>query len=382
MEYLHIEVTSTQLAKRVGEVCGDLVRVTRLPSFTTVICCDGMGSGIRANTAATLHVARLVELENQGVSLRDAFARVVGTVHQFRGKNALYAALSVARIQSDGDATVLSYDAPPTIMIGAGHASKLPQRTLMMGDAQIGESHCRLSPGEGLLLVSDGITAAGLGGSQREGFGIDQVVRHVDSLVSRGAALPAVTEGLVAAAKGHWGARVGDDCSVVGAWCRIGRPLTVFTGPPGQREMDADVVQRFLAAPGWRVVCGATTAKLVAQRLGRPVRVMQDDPGLVAPPRYELEGIDLVTEGAVTLNQVYNILDADPAHYDESSGVTELCELFKAADRVHFIVGTTINPVTKSMAFQQRGILARAAVVRLLCERLTEAGKLAFVTYV
>ena len=98
MEYLHVEVNTSICPKRPGQPSGDVVRVARNPGWTTVICCDGMGSGIRANVAATLHASRLLELEKQGISLRDAFARVVGTIHEDRGNTPMYAAMAVARI--------------------------------------------------------------------------------------------------------------------------------------------------------------------------------------------------------------------------------------------------------------------------------------------
>jgi hypothetical protein len=102
----------------------------------------------------------------------------------------------------------------------------------------------------------------------------------------------------------------------------------------------------------------------------------QDENTLVAPPSYRIDGIDLVTEGAITLTQVYNILEEDPSRYEEWSGVTQLCDLLRDADRIHFFVGTASNPGNLSIAFQQKGILPRIRTVPLIRDRLTKAGKL------
>jgi hypothetical protein len=337
-----------------------------------------MGSGIKANVAATLHASRLLELEKQGVSLRDAFARVVGTIHQDRGKTSMYAAITVARILHSGEATVLTYDMPEPVFVGAQHASLLPQRLFHADAALLGESHCHLNAGEGICLMSDGITQAGLGTQFRDGWGSEQAARFLDSLVGRKCAFSNVPEELTTRARQLWGERLGDDCTTVFAHCRPGKQLSILTGPPYRSSADREFVERFLATSGWKVVCGATTSKIVARHLGREM-TMEQDVSLIAPPSYRIEGIDLVTEGAVTLTQVYNILEEDPSRYEEWSGVTELCDLLRAADRVHFFVGTASNPGNLSIAFQQKGILPRTRTVPLIRERLTKAGKLVVV---
>jgi len=379
MEYVHVEVTTAAIPKRAGETSGDVVRVVRSPGWTTVVCCDGMGSGILANVAATLHTSRLFELEKQGFSLRDAFARVVGTIHEGRGKNPMYAAMSVARILHTGEATILTYDMAAPILAGALHANLLPQRLFHADAALLGETNCCIGYNEGLILVSDGITQAGLGTSFRDGWGIEQVARHLDAVLGRKAPLESLPGELNGRARQHWGVRLGDDCTVVLARCRPGKQLSILTGPPCHPSMDEDFVARFLAGPGWKVVSGATTAKIVARHLGKPLEMDQDDRSMVAPPSYRVDGIDLVTEGAITLTQVYNILEEDPSRYEEWSGVTQFCDLLREADRVHFFVGTASNPANQSIAFQQKGVLPRTRTVPLIRDRLVKAGKLVVV---
>jgi hypothetical protein len=107
--------------------------------------------------------------------------------------------------------------------------------------------------------------------------------------------------------------------------------------------------------------------------------VEQCPQSLVAPPRYEIEGIDLVTEGAVTLNQAYNLLNEDLCALTEDSGVTELCALLQIADRVNIFMGTARSLAGGDISFRQRGILTREAIVPLIADRLRAAGKLVVV---
>jgi hypothetical protein len=139
------------------------------------------------------------------------------------------------------------------------------------------------------------------------------------------------------------------------------------------------MVRRFMKVEGLKIVCGGTTAEIVARVLGQRVSVEQNPQSLVAPPRYEIEGIDLVTEGAVTLNQVYNLLNEDIRDLTEDSGVTELCALLQIADRINIQMGTARSLADGDISFRQRGILTREAIVPLIADRLRAAGKLVVV---
>lgn len=382
MGYLHVEVTSAQSSKKPGAPCGDVIHWERREPWTTVVCCDGLGSGITANLTSHLFVSRLFELERCGVSLRDAFGRVAQTIHDGRGKEGLYAALAVSRILPNGETTTMTYDAPPAILVSPGSAQILTRRSFNLEGAVVSESHCQLGAGDGLLLTTDGITQAGIGTRFAEGWGSEGVARYLTDCLAGG--IPVVESARLAhdQACRHWGGALRDDVSAVLASCRPGRSLTILTGPPRRTEMDRSVAQRFLSADGCKVVCGATTAQIVARRLGTELQVKADDAAMLAPARYALPGIDLVTEGAVTLNQVYNILETDPSQYEEDSGVTDLCDLLRLADRIHFIVGCNQNPANFGIAFQQRGILNRVNIVPLLGEKLKSLQKHVIIDYV
>ena len=96
----------------------------------------------------------------------------------------------------------------------------------------------------------------------------------------------------------------------------------------------------------------------------------QDPQSLTAPPRFELEGIDLVTEGAVTLNQVYNVIDEPLEKLTEDSGVTELCTFLQLADRVNIFLGGAHNRAHGDISFRQQGILTRDRIVPLIADKL------------
>jgi hypothetical protein len=224
-----------------------------------------------------------------------------------------YAAFSVARILSDGEATILTYEAPGPVYVSRNLAMALPQRTLTMDRALVGESNCYIEPGEGLLLVSDGISQAGLGTTLRDGWGLEGLCRFASDQLAEGLDLRLLPEAVRTQAErisvDTTGLTQGDDCTVMLAACRLGNTVNILTGPPDAKDRDAAVVREFMQREGSKVVCGGTTAQIVARHTGQRLEMRQEFVSTIAPPECFIQGINLTTEGAVTLNQVYNILD-------------------------------------------------------------------------
>lgn len=375
-KYLHIDLITRQTAKHADGPCGDVVAHRRTELGTDIILCDGIGSGIKAYVAATLHVARMQTLLAEGASLHRTFASVVRTVDKWRDPAKPYAAVTLARVLNDGEVTILTYDAPAPVLLGRNHAAVLPPRTFVIDNAVVHQSSCFLVPGEGLLLFTDGITQAGIGSGSIHGWTSEGVAAHASKRLVAGGGLDTIPEAVHQEAFRRDKGVFRDDMTVVSACCRTGRTLNILTGPPADRRLDAEVVGRFLAAEGPKVVCGATTAAIVARVLQRKLAVEREPMSLIAPPKYTLEGIDLVTEGAVTLNQLCNILDLPEEQFEEINPVTEMAELVNGADRINLILGRGTNPANDSIAFKQQGILKRDVVVPLLIRKLRARGKL------
>jgi hypothetical protein len=103
----------------------------------------------------------------------------------------------------------------------------------------------------------------------------------------------------------------------------------------------ADLVRDF---KGRLAISGGTTANIIARELGRDVRVnlKNFDPSL--PPKSEMEGIDLVTEGILTLGRVAEMLEKNESPEESArNAASELLELLLSSDNIRFVVGTRIN---------------------------------------
>lgn len=374
-DHIHIETITAQIPKHAGAVCGDVIECDRDEHATLLCLCDGVGSGIRANIAATVCAARLRTLLREGFSLRQAVTEVAGTMEQAKQEAATYCAFTVARILNDGSMTALSYESPPPLLYCGQHAHVLPARSLSPGKTMLTETHCRLQDGDALLMVSDGITQAGIGTRFHQAWGIEGVARFLAGHTITNDRTEGLPDLVLREATRLGDGGTTDDMSALLARCRLGSTLAILTGPPVDPRRDPIVIKRFMDMNGKKVICGGTTAKIVAALLNKPILSDPTIGSLIAPPGHRLEGIDLLTEGALTLNQTYNILDVDPANYDEDNSVTRLCRLMREADRILIIAGGSLNPASNHISFKQQGVLPRATIVPMLADKLRARGK-------
>lgn len=375
MSYLHIDLRVAQTPKKAGQPCGDLTDSLRTPEGTILVVADGIGSGIRANLSAHFCVSRLMEKLKRGATLRQAFGEVVQTLEVNRGTDMPWAAFSVARMLPDGNTTVLSYEMPSPALVVRRNAYVLPQQSLSSGHAVITQANCSLVPGDSLLLVSDGITQAGIGNGLAYGWTMDGACREASLRLASGGKLVDLPEQLERKAWELAG-KHGDDTTVALATCREGIVVTLLTGPPINPDQDEELVQQFMDFEGQKVICGGTTAGIVAREIGVVAKVDARVLHHLVPPRYEIEGIELATEGAICLNQLYNLLDDPDVHFEQRSAVSDLYDMLLSADRVRLMAGTAPNPGNETMDFRQQGILARRQIVPLLAEKLRALGKL------
>jgi predicted transcriptional regulator len=379
----YVETIFAQSAKKAGRVCGDYVVIDRTTEATTAILADGIGTGIKARVAAVLSASRLMELIRLGFTLREACRKMVDTMHEARTKDIPFSAFSVCRILNNGHATIVSYEIPSPVLINNHLAAYLPdQRFFPMGLEMIGEVNCTLDYGDGIMMVSDGVSQAGLGYSFHMGWGIQGACDFINGCLVRGIDAKQTPEEILHKVKEISGSTYGDDTTCLLLLCREAETLNIFTGPPGHRSKDRKEVTRFLQRPGKKVVCGSTTSEIVGRILGVPVMEKNPSSSFHIPPSYEIKGVDYAFEGAATLNQVYNILEEREDRLDPDSSVSDLYRLFHESDTINFVVGTAINPGHQNIVFRQMGIFPREVIIRLLAEKLRKLGKLVNVEYI
>ncbi len=378
----YVEVTNFQAAKKPGGICGDFIITERTSEATTTIVADGIGTGIKARVAAVMCASRLMELIRVGFTLREACHKIVDTMHAARTTNIPFSAFSVSRVLVSGHATVMSYEIPSPILVNNRLAAYLPkQRVFAMGLEMVGEVNCMLEYGDGIIMVSDGVSQAGLGQQYRMGWGVQGACDFINGLLVQGTQMKDIPRKIVANVRDISGATYGDDTTCSLLLCREAQVLNILTGPPARKTDDTKVVKEFMEMKGTKIVCGSSTAEIVARNLGVPIDIKNVSNAYHKPPSYDIKGIDYATEGAITLNQVYNILGETPEKLEPDSSVSDLYRFFHASDTINFLVGTAANPGHEHIVFRQMGVYPRDFIVRLLAEKLKSMGKLVNIIY-
>lgn len=381
MGYIHIDIEISQSSKHAGQPCGDVVNFIRTETATTIILADGLGHGMKANIAANMVAARLEELIKSGFTLRESFLKVVNSMETARLNDTPYAVFTVARILEDGLVTILTYEIPAPVLIQNRYAITLNQRTGTYEKGIIGEADFKLNSGDALVLMSDGITQAGLGKGTPHGWQTAGVISYLNEELKSGLRFRAIPASIKKEAINRWKGIQEDDCTVVTAYSRPGKVLNILTGPPLNKKNDAEIINTFIESFGLKVVCGATTAKILARETDKELQIEENYYNNITPVNYYLDGMDLVTEGAVTLNQIYNIWDEDTTNLDKDSPLTVLYSLLSVVDRVNFFVGKAENPANRDISFAQMGIISRLKIVNLLAQKLDQEGKLVTIQY-
>ncbi len=349
---------------------------------TVLVLCDGVGSGVYANIAAITCAERLMELFRSDIPFKDACCMVADSMHRARTEAIPFAAFSAIKVFVDGNFTVYSYEAPKPILIRDHRATVLEPRFLTAGYEMIGETFGTLELSDAIFVCSDGVTQAGLGLGYRFGLGEQGTAEYLSSQLRLTRNIHQVLEKTAEMTRDISGGRYADDTTMALLRAREARELVIATGPPSVKQKDAEFVQRFMDAPGLHVICGSTTMDIFSRQLGRKAEYVGKDAAYGAPPEYHIEGIDLVTEGAIMLNQVYNIMDEMAEHPslkeemgEEPSIVQRLCKMLLEADIITFLYGRAINDAHSALIFKQVGVRSRQTAVKLLCERLREMGK-------
>jgi len=369
-----------QKNKKNHDVCGDYCLYERTATGMVYVLCDGVGSGIYANISAITCANRILELIRGGMSIRITCETVAASMNRARKEDIPFAAFSAVLISPEGQYAAYSYESPNPILIQNNHATVLAPRFYTAGFEVIGESIGMLNIGDSLLMFSDGVSQAGLGHGHGMGIGSDGVSSYINLNYKPGDNIAELSEQIVDMCKTVSGGNCEDDTTLVLLYCREAEELTLLTGPPSNRSMNHDYAQTFMNMPGKKIVCGSTTTDIIAEELGLKVETaMSKTYGQL--PEYRIEGIDSVSEGAITLNQVNNILDEPKNRLSDDTVAERICLLLHNADVITMMIGNASNTAHDDLVFKQSGVKIRKHVIRQIAERLKKMGKLVIEQY-
>ena len=380
---LHAEVNVAQLCKNGEELCGDNVQITRTADSVIVVVSDGLGSGVKANILATLTTKIASSMLARGADLEDVVETIAQTLPVCRERKIAYSTLQILRIDHNGNATLVEFDSPRTLLSRAGHVMPFPAQSRTIGGKTVLAGQFELRENDWVVLVSDGVIHAGIGGLLPLGLGWNGIADRFSEDVTKAKDTADLCSSLINCCEGYYLGKPGDDTTVVAVKIRNPRRINLMMGPPASPDHDATVVRSFLAAPGQKIFSGGTTATLVSRILGKPLKVSLEYHDPTIPPIAHLEGIDLVTEGVLTLNAAADRLRSvtDLKRSSRQDGATLAARLLLEGDHIHIWAGGAVNPAHQNPLLPSAMNIKMQVLARLRTQ-LESLGKIVHIEWV
>ena len=298
---VYMETAYEYLKKEGEELCGDRVEIIRTPAFVLAVLADGLGSGVKANILATMTAKIISTMMSEGGSLEEVVETIASTLPVCSTREIAYSTFSILQVFRDGRAYLAEFDNPPAVFLHKGHVEELPRTEKIIAGKAVNEVTFTLEPGDRLVVFSDGALHAGTGKLLNLGWKYEDISEYLDRSVAPGMSASAISHLLVSACDCLYQGRAGDDTTVLTFAAQKDMPCAVMIGPPTDPARDEEVVHAFLQAKGKKVICGGTTAQVVSRVTGVPLDMDVESHDPDVPPISRMKGIDLVTEGVVTL---------------------------------------------------------------------------------
>ncbi len=360
-----LDISSQALNKFGEEICGDQIKIARTDKKTWIVLSDGLGSGIKASILATLTSQIIITMLNAEASLDDVMETIIGTLPICKVRNIAYATFTIIEIDhADYRFRVINFDNPDIFFFkSGGKINPLESREVVMFDKKIILREGQLMEGDFLAAISDGVWYAGLGKAFNFGWGWQNIADFMaEILTERVNSAQTVVERVIDHTNILYGGKPGDDATLLGLYLRQRHSAMIFTGPPLNPQDDAHHAARLMAFDGRKIVCGGTTGNIVARHLNQEIEIdlatIQPD----TPPIGHLDGIDLMTEGILTISKAIDYIQELRGDYTrlptEINGATMLALEILYADDIYFLVGQQINP------FYQNPLLPMSISIR------------------
>ena len=337
----------------VGEqLCGDHVDIVEPDENSTVIVLsDGLGSGVKASILSTLTSKIFSTMLAAGLPLEDCVEAVAQTLPVCSVRGVAYSTFTIIHLKNNETAEIIQYDNPQLILIRNEKNFDYPKIEMNIGGKKILKSIISLRENDMFIAMSDGCPHAGIGMAYNFGWKREDIIDFMETLAPVGYTAKTLATMLVDECDELYGHAPGDDATACVVRIRKREPMNLLFGPPFNRD-DADrMMSLFFSKAGKHIVCGGTTSSIAAKYLGKPLRAKLDFSSDL-PPTAEIEGVDLVTEGVITLNKVVEYAKdylGENKFYEEWSmkrdGASQISRLlFEEATDINFYVGRAINP--------------------------------------
>ncbi len=371
------------------QLCGDHVDIVEQNENSTVIVlADGLGSGVKASILSTLTSKIISTMIAEGLPVEECVATIAATLPVCSVRGVAYSTFTIIRLINNETAEIIQYDNPQVIFIRDAENTDYPKTEMNIDGKKIYRSVIKLRENDIFVAMSDGCPHAGIGNSYNFGWKIKDIISFVESLVPVGFTAKTLSTMIVDECEKLYGYKAGDDATACVMKIRKREPMNILFGPPSNRDDCGRMMSLFFSKAGKHIICGGTTATIAGKWLGKPVRASLEFERSDIPPTAEIEGVDLVTEGVITVSKVLeyavDYLNENKLYEEwsfQQNGAARISRmLFEEATDINFYVGRAVNPAHQNPNLPINFSI-KMNLVQELSECLKKMGKRIKVSY-
>lgn len=392
MEYF-IDAAYKSLIKYGEELCGDNVSIIRMEDSTIVVLADGLGSGVKANILSTLTSKIASTLLKGDADIYETVDTIINTLPVCKERNLAYSTFTIVKIMNNGNTYIAEYDSPPFVLIRNGESLKIDKKKLIIKDKIVYESMFNLLENDIITFFSDGVIHAGIGEVLNLGWSYENVEHYLLKCSRLEKCSQEICNNLLDVCWNLYNGKAGDDTTVVSIKYMKPKYVDLFTGPSVDKSKDSYVIKEFIKRESTKIICGGTAANIASRELGKELMESALSSDCDVPPIAVMEGINLITEGVLTLKRTIDILKKYTAtlpdynfsynHYlDGKDGASLLAKLLlENCTDITIWHGSAINPAHEDVNFPVT-LDIKQALVNELCDILRYLGKNVSINYI
>ena len=349
-----VDICWKSFNKNREELCGDKVEVLKTEDSSIIILADGMGSGVKANILATLTSKILGTMFREGAEINACVETIARTLPICKEREVAYATFSILQIFRDGEAYLVEYDNPKCVFIRNKEIIKYPYQERVIEGKKIREFRFHVELNDCFVLMSDGAIWAGEEETMNYNWEWDDMAAYTLKCTNETLSAARLAAMLSQVCYDLYGQKPGDDTTVAVTRVIRRQVVNIFTGPPSRKEDDERVVHDFMKQEGKKVICGGTSANVASRVLKREIVTLVKHADPKIPPMATMEGLDLVTEGVLTIGSALDLLhryendDFNEAFFDAldaENGAAKLARLLiEECTDLNLFVGRALNP--------------------------------------
>jgi len=376
-----LDISMNQVCKKNEELCGDHVEITKNDDSTIVVLSDGLGSGVKANILSTLTANIAATMLKGGSDIFEVIQTLETTLPVCKVRELAYATFTIIQMFNDGKVYCAEFDNPKLLYIRNNEVLEPVRKETKFQEKTIYEFTTTYEKGDIITFFSDGVVHAGIENFLVLGWQYEEIVEELLRLSKRGKTAKAISKDVIDIANAYYGYEPGDDSTCVVIKVRDEEVITLFSGPPKDYDLDSVVADALINSEGKKVVCGGTAANIVARELKEDIKSRLDTMERGIPPIAEIAGVDLVTEGVLTMTQAVKLIDGYMNSTIRSSdllknnGAAKLANmLINDCTHLRVLHGNAINPAHQNPYFEDE-LSIKWKAIKQLVESVKRLGK-------